>query len=401
MHPRATTLALCIVLATATARGEQAGISYTQALALARRSAPELAVARESERVARSEIGIATTYPNPTLVLGTSTQTARFSADLSLPLVVFGQRGTARMAASADLEAAQAESAVTWLDVRAATAHAFVKLWLAQRSAAARAEIARLVERLDDGVSERVRAGTAPELDGLRAHSERLRAETEATESERLVAAAAAELGVWVGELDGSALRATGDPPGPGAATLNELARRLDRNPEVVRQERAEHAALLHADAESALARPALSLELGVDAYDPTLPATNYRAGLGLELPLFNQRGAYVERERAAADVARERQRVARVHLSAELVAAFRRTEALSGRVVALQNGVVPAAESAASALEDAYTLGRVPLASVLDAEQSRITARLDLLEARADRADAWIDVERAAGVVR
>jgi outer membrane protein TolC len=71
---------------------------------------------------------------------------------------------------------------------------------------------------------------------------------------------------------------------------------------------------------------------------------------------------------------------------------------AISARMTALETGVVPSAEKAARATEEAYTMGRSALVAVLDAERARVDAGLGLLEARAGRAEAWIDVELALG---
>ena len=81
-----------------------------------------------------------------------------------------------------------------------------------------------------------------------------------------------------------------------------------------------------------------------------------------------------------------------------DLIVAYETFVALSHRLKALDGGVVPAAEAAARATEESYTLGRATLVTVLDSERARIDARLSLLETKAARANAWIDAERAAG---
>ena len=77
------------------------------------------------------------------------------------------------------------------------------------------------------------------------------------------------------------------------------------------------------------------------------------------------------------------------------------RFEAGRVRVEALKTGVLPAAEAAALAIEDAYGLGRATLVTVLDAEKARIDARLALATARGEQGDAWIEVERVLGVTQ
>jgi len=393
-------LALSLPCTRAHAQPSRAiAISQHEAVELARRGSPDVAVARGRESVARAEVGIAGTYPNPTVTGGTSTQAAKWSADIAIPLLVLGQRGAAMDAGRADLATVRADTEVTWNEVRASTSHAFVALWLAAQSASTRSEALVLSARLDDAVHQRVDVGAAPPLEGLRAHAERLRAEADAHAATTLIDAAASELGRWLGVTDGPALRPKGDPavpePPPSLASLRAHA---ERGPTVRREEADARAAEARADRERALVRPMLTLGLGLDAGDASYANTNYRAQLGVEVPLLSQRGAYVERERNAATAARTRATAERTRAATDLIAAYTRFEAASTRVQALEASVVPAMETAAKATEEAYGLGRSPLVAVLDAERARLDARLALIEARAERANTWIDVERATG---
>jgi outer membrane protein TolC len=386
------------LISSAGARAETP-ITFADAIARARRAAPDLATARARESVARAEVDVAGTVPNPTILGATSTQAAKISVGASIPLVILGQRGAAIDASRADLATVKMESEVTWTEVRAATARAFVTLWLAERTASARADAAAIVRHVEGAVLGRVEVGAAPQVEGLRVRAERLRADADAQEAAQLVAAAGSDLGRWIGVVDGAGLRALGDPEVPAEPpAFTALAARVDANPAIRREELDARAAEARANRERALVRPGLTLDIGMDAYDPTLPATNYRAQLGIEVPLFNQRGAFIERERRNADAARARTAAERTRRAADLVAAYRTFEAISSRTKALSDGVVPAADAAAVATEESYTLGHAPLVAVLDAEKARIDAKLALLEARAARAEAWIEVERAIG---
>jgi cobalt-zinc-cadmium efflux system outer membrane protein len=141
-----------------------------------------------------------------------------------------------------------------------------------------------------------------------------------------------------------------------------------------------------------------MSLDLGTDVGDPTLAGTNYRAQLTIEVPLFNQRGAYIDRERAIGEVARARVQAAHVQGATELSAAYRTFEAATARQRTLVEAVLPAAQGAAKGTEEAYVLGRAQLVAVLDAERALVDARLTALDAQASRATAWSDIEHALG---
>ncbi len=402
-----TALAFALALASsvATAGPEDAPhathISYAQSLARARLAAPDIAIARGREAVAEAEVGVAGTYPNPSVLVGTTTQTAKLSVGASVPLVVFGQRGAAIDASQADLATVRVDSQVTWSEVRAQTAHAYVALWSSEQIALARTDAAALASRLEKAVVGRVEVGAAPEVDGLRVKAERLRAEADADEAAQLVSATSADLARFVGITPADSLRAGSEPDVPEAPPpLGELLARAGENPSARREASDALAAEARVRREHALLRPGLTLDLGADVGDATIAnsATNYRAQLAVEVPLFSQRGGYVARERASAAAARSRSSAEQQRARAAVEVAYRTFVAASGRMKALGGGVVPAARAAAKATEESYTLGRAPLVAVLEAERARLDAEVSLVDARGTRANAWIDVERALG---
>ena len=379
---------------------EHRQISYVQVLDLAERVSPSMQVARAEEGVVASEVGIAGVLPNPTLIGGTSTQTAKISLGVSVPLVILGQRGASVKASQAGLESAHVGTEATKSDSRAAAAHAFVALWSAERIAQARSNAEDLVSRLDRAVSTRVQLGGVPEVEGIRSNALKLRAHAEAVQAAQLVRAAAADLGRWIGESDTSELRTTGDPVVPSEPPpLSGLLGRVSQGPAVARERAAARAAQSRADRERALVRPALTLDVGMDAKDPTLPATNYRAQLGVELPLFTQRAPYIQREDRSAAAAEWRARYQMSTLSADLIVAYRTFEAATASKVTLEGAGIPAARAAARSTEESYSLGRATLEAVLDADRSLIDVEISWLDASAARAHAWIDVEHAMGV--
>lgn len=378
----------------------QTPISYANALTLSRQRAPTAALAYATQTVAEADSRVAGVYPNPILQAGTSTQSARLSLGVSVPLVVLGQRGSALRAGRAELSVAKFGTLVALSDVRAATGHAFVALWLAQHTADARSDAAAVAAKLESAALGRVELGSAPQLDGLRAHAERLRADMDAQSARARVDAAAAELAVWVGAAYDEPLRASGDPEVPAAPPqLSELWQRAASNPTVQRANAEIAASQARAASERAQVRPLMSLDLGADWYDPTTPATNYRAQIGVEVPMFNQRGPLIEREERRSVAARWQARAEQARLGSALVFSYRNFSAATQRMEALASGVLPAAAAAAQATEESYTLGRAPLVAVLDAERARIETELSFMESQSDRADAWLEVEHTLGV--
>jgi cobalt-zinc-cadmium efflux system outer membrane protein len=310
---------------------------------------------------------------------------------------VLGQRGASVTASRAALDTTRVESEIAWTDVRAATARAYVQLWLAQERAAARKEGSVIATRLDDAVASRVELGAAPEVDGLRTRAERLRAEADAREADALVDAAASQLAFYLGSADG--VRADGEYGVPlDAPALGPLTARIDTTPLVRRETSDARAADARVDRERALVRPTPVVELGADVGDPTLPSTNYRATLALDVPLLSMRGPQIEREKATAATARSRAQVEIARGRAELAAAYHTFVAADARAKTLRTGVLVAADAAARATEESYALGRAQLVAVLDASRTRLDTRITLADAIATRAQAWIAIEHLLG---
>src|SRR5215471_15689792 len=95
-------------LAAAAARAQtadgvrvRAPISLTAAREAATRQAPDVALARDRHEIARTQVEVAGALANPTVTVTTARETARLGAGVSLPVPLFGQRGTAVSAARA------------------------------------------------------------------------------------------------------------------------------------------------------------------------------------------------------------------------------------------------------------------------------------------------------------
>ena len=372
-------------------------VTGVEALKRVHAAAPELRVARARQAIAQSEIGVAGVLPNPVIIVSTSTQAARLSLGASLALPVLGQRGATVAASRAEFETVRVEGEITWNEVRAGAARAYVQLWLAQERAVARREGALIAARIDDAVAARVELGAAPEVDGLRTRAERLRGEADAREADELVDAAASQLGFYLGTTD--AVRADGEYGVPtDAPALLALASKIETTPLVRRENSDARAADARVDREKALVRPTPVVELGTDIGDPTLPANNYRATVAIDIPLLSMRGAQIDRERAFAAAARSRASVEAARGRAGLTSAYHTFVAADARATTLRTGVLVAAEAAARATEESYALGRAQLVAVLDASRTRLDTRLTLAEAIATRAQAWIEIEHLLG---
>jgi cobalt-zinc-cadmium efflux system outer membrane protein len=374
-------------------------LSYEEAIELSRVHAPQIEVARRTEYVAEADARVAGLYPNPTVLAGTNSQVARLSVGASVPLLILGQRGAAIATGRAEYRAAKIDTEVIAADVRAAAAHAFVALWAAEHAADARERAVAVALRLERAVQGRVELGSAPAMEALRSRSELLRTQSDAALARQMVESTSAELALWINRPS-SVIRTRGSPSAPERVPpLSELGNHVDDNPSVRRALAEVSASFARVRRERAQVRPLMTLEVGADLWDPTLPGTNYRAQLGVEVPLFNQRGPLIEREQRRAAAAQAQAHLERIQTLSALIVAYRNYAGLTRQRHALADSVLPAAEAAAQASEESYVLGRAPLVSVLEAARTRIETELQLLDAMTAQANAWIDLEHALGV--
>jgi cobalt-zinc-cadmium efflux system outer membrane protein len=376
-------------------------LPFERARALAERWAGEVQVAERRAEVARAEVAVAGALSNPTLTVLTARQTAELGIGLSVPLPLFGQRGTAIRAARADLDVAQLDVAVVRNEARFGVSVAWIDLWEAQERSRVLILAAEEAGRLLSIARQRFDAGSAPRLDVVRATADEARAQAEAASARAAIGAAAARLSHWLGgeEEEGGPVRASGQADYPVAPPrLGELVAAGVGHPALVRDRAEAAAADAHLAAEQRQRWPLIDAQVTVNSGDPTLPGTDVIAGAALELPVLNLRGGSIARARAQRLLAEATALADARRLVAELRDAYRRTEGAAERARGLQRTVLPAMEEARRMTEEGYRAGRLDLLRLLEAQRAVLDSRLAAAEAAAALARAFADLERATG---
>jgi outer membrane protein, heavy metal efflux system len=375
-------------------------VTFAEARAAGEAAAPEVTLAARRDDVARAATGVAGALANPTVGVTTARETARLGASVSLPLALFGQRGTAVAAARADAAAAGLDVQAARAEGRFAASLAWLDLWEAEGRARLFAEAAGDAERVAAIADEKFKAGSAPRVDVLRTAADRARARADAAFAAASVPAAAARLAIAMGDAGGAGLRAEGQPGlDRGAGELADLARLLPAHPVVQRDQARIEAAAAHVRAEQRLRWPAINAELAVNWHDPTLPATDVIGGLAFEAPVLSLRGGAIARARAEQALAETSAALELRRLDAELAEAYARAQGAGARARSLSTDVLPALEEVRRMTEEGYRDGRVDLLRLIDAQRARLDSRLAQVEAEAAWERALAEVERAVGV--
>jgi cobalt-zinc-cadmium efflux system outer membrane protein len=385
--------------AAAVAHAEDAPIAVTLAEVLAAApKAPAAQVARHEVEAAEALTRAAGAWPDPSLRVETHRLTARLVAGATIPLPVFGTVGAARRAAEAQVDAVRAEAITAGREVRRRAVTAWIALARADGEIAATATAAIQAAELERIAGGRLDAGVGADVDITTARAARARAELAAANARRAQQAAAAELAGVLGRDPMTPLVAAGELPGRDAIAIETLRARLAAHPEraaALRRVTAAEAAVAQVRAQG---WPSLAVEAQVSAFDPTTPGTDVLVALSLDLPLFARTADRARSARATAAAQRARLVVTETQLGAGLVAAYRRWQAASEKVAALETDIVPAQERAATLSAQAYREGARDLASALQADRDLAAVRAEVIAARADLATAWADLQDAAG---
>ncbi len=408
MHPRRRTLFGILLVGGASASARP--ISFGEARAAAERLSPDVLLAARRLDVARADIHVAGALANPAFTATTAAQTARLGMTLSVPVPLFGQRGTAIDAATADSRVAALDAAVTAQDARWSATQAWIDLWEAQERSNVLAQAASDADRLLGIAKERFDSGSAPRLDVVRATADRARAAADASFAKTAIQSAASRLGPWIGETTTGGLEATGQPGFAGnLPDLSTLQAVISRQRVLKRDRAGIEAAEAHVRAEERQRWPVIDAQLSVNLFDPSLEqvpgatpsplgTNDIIGGISFELPVLSLRGGAIERARAEKAVAEATVSADEARLIAALRDAYQHTQGAAEQVRSLRTEALPAMEEARRMTEEGYRAGRVDLLRLLEAQRALLDTRLAVAEAVANWSRACADLERAAG---
>ncbi len=371
-------------------------VTFEAARSLAQQQAPDVALAQLRTAVAGAEVAIASALANPTLTVSSGTQSAKLSTGLSVPLPLFGQRGTARSAAQADANVARLEVKVARREARRAATLAWVDLWEAQQRSNLRVIAASDAQRVLDVAREKFDAGTGAKVDLLRTRADQARAAADADAATHDVAAASTRLAVLLGAE--SSLIAAGEP---GYGELpGELTLGLADHPALVRDREAVSAAEAHLVAERRQRWPMLNAQFAVNQFDPSYSGQEFVFGLSFDLPVLSLRGGAIARASAQQQIAEATLTLEEKRLRSEMGEAWQRVLASAAQRLALKTQVLPDLEETRALTEEGYRLGRLELLRVLEAQRALLEARLAQVQAFATWTRAVADLERSSNLV-
>lgn len=344
--------------------------------------------------LARSEIFIADTRPNPELELsrerGGGDSSGRESAVLlSQTFELGGRRGLRRAAAEQGLIAAESEIAYERVRLRADVLRAYSEAVAAEWRARTQEEIVAGLRELAVAAARRHDAGDLSGYESRRIAQASTQAQARGAQALAEAGAARARLAALVGDVALDAALDT-DPPLPPAPAHDDQA----PTPELEALDaRRRHAEAL-ADAEKRFALP-LSVGVGSKRIEQAGVREDVAVfELGLPLPLFDRNQGERARTAAAADEADAQYRRALLQTRSRRIAALAQARTLSASARQLLDVAVPEARALTRIARASFAEGELDLVGLLDAYDAEAAVIDQALDQQARALDALLELQ-------
>jgi cobalt-zinc-cadmium efflux system outer membrane protein len=391
------------------ARDEQSGVNpgYAGSLTLgeavhrALRFSPLVQAAEIEIDAKRAEALQAGLRPNPEFggdVQNIAQDAQESTIELAQVFELGGKRLKRLRAAELEVGVAAWELEAARLRVASDTAQAFVDVLASQDRIAILEDLQTVAEKLIKAVAERVKAGKGSPVESQRVQIEGARAKAELRAEEMLLLATKRRLANNWGARYADFGAAQG-----GLATTNhipsveQVSFYLESNPEIARWA----AEMTRRRAVLALARaqavPDLTLGAGARRVEEN-EETGAVVGLSIPIPLFNRNQGNIAAAQTRIFKAERESLAARTAVTGLLLEAYGRLVVAAEKLKGLEKDVLPAAEDVYGATIEGYTAGKFDLLSVLDAQRTLFSTRLEIVNARAEFQKAKVQIEALIG---
>ena len=385
----------------------------------------DLAAIRERIAEAKGLARQAGVRPAPTLALNGATGKPlgtigeeQYGAEYSQAIETFGKRGKRIRVAGFGVGIAEANlqqrSTQLAYDISAAYAEVSAerhKLKLLGNLIDLNQDTLRLTEA-------RVKEGDVAPLEASLLRVEISRAEVSRRSAQSRLTSAELELRLLAG-LDSATLIPDSDIPAPTPTNLDTLKRdSLENRPDLKTARLEEEQEAAGIDLARAEAKPDVTLSAGYTRQDSEFDGLfglnssgalspirerNDILNFGVSIPLRTSRSGAgnVQAATARTSGARLRREYLERNIPLEVETAYQRWRAASESLQMLQSGVLGPSTSNLSVIREAYKLGQLRLLDVLNEQRRLVDTQLAYIEAQADVARTWAEVERAAGGIR
>lgn len=393
-----------ILLFSITGVASSETLTLEQLLDLLQQNNPSLFSAEADKNFAVGAMKTAKQYPNPDMDIGGglamglgqgalsgSAQQFYMSQPLDLPFV----REARRLVAEAGINSAEQARDAVWLIIRAKTRQAFYEILRRQAELVICQDNEHLLEQIRNKVALKVEVGEAAKYEEVKAEAELLNAVKLRMSAVVLVDDAKSALRALFSNGLSSDFTIQGELPKPPMQlpSLDSLQETVMLQQPLLQKVHAEiNKAQARVHLEQQMRYPQPVLKAGVES-DPGLQ--QWRIGVSVPLPIWNQRqGPIAEAQAHLQHIEAEATEI-QLSVLRELQHAYNSYLIADKQVNVFETGLLKQAEKALQVAESAYRLGARGILDYLDAQRTFRSVRNDYINARFDRENALIDLER------
>ncbi|MBX9871680.1 MAG: TolC family protein [Burkholderiaceae bacterium] len=371
------------------------------ALQTALRQNPQLRIAELEVEANKGAVQQARIIPNPSLGFeqqDTGRATRQTTVQLSQPIELGGKRSARMELANSGQEVAMAELAMRLAELRAVTTQAFFEALIAQERVRVAEESLKIVASGTAATARRVTAGKISPTEETRARvaEANVRIELRQAQADRLAAlrSLALVMGLPANSIDQLDGRPETLPIPQGGEAIND---RLMKSPLLRRAQGEVRRAQAAYELERARRIPDVTVSLGA-VRSQDFGRDQPIIGISIPLPLFDRnQGAQLQALRRL-DAAQVQAEAEEARLRSEVLQAADQLQARTSEVQALQQEVLPGAQSAYEAASRGFELGKFGFLDVLDAQRTWLLARTQYLNALGEAHRASAELERRLG---
>jgi outer membrane protein, heavy metal efflux system len=374
-------------------REEPAGsLTLTQVMALVSERSPVLAADAWSVRAAEERKRYAGSISNPEVTalvedaLGTGDFSGfdRSQATLEVGQVIElgGKRGARRAVAEGEEDVARRDYEHRRVEVAGNATIAFIHVVADQHRVALAKKARELAAAAAEAAERRVQSGATSTVEEQRARILLARSIIDEESAAHELASARRRLAAAWGSAEPRFTEAKADlfsrAPAPA---FEELAARIDRNPEMRRLagERARRTAAL--DLARARAVPDVRTFAGVRRLEG-VDETAFLGGVSLMLPVFDRNRGAVGEARALRSQIEDETAAVKVELLATLFAEYQELAHVTTALDSLEKDVIPRAEKMLEAIDEGFRLGRFTQLELVDAQRTLVEVRNEHIDA-------------------
>jgi cobalt-zinc-cadmium efflux system outer membrane protein len=380
--------------------------SLEQLLQVAAQENPIMNILKAQEDSARSSIKTAESFLNPEIEAGSGPTKDRntsqdkkdnwgvtISQSLEFPHV----RNARRAIAESKLQYVESNSFSTKVNLNLQIKKRFYDVIQNQ-------EILKIAESDRDSLRDirgrvalKVDVGDSPRYELIKADTELIAAERDAQAAKLKIYESKLYLKGLIGKSIPDDFDVIGVMPNTDIKLdISQIRNEIKNSPKLKQIKAASEVAENRLRLEEKLINPGVTLKAGVNQ-DPDL--TQYRFGLSIPLPLWNQRQGQIGEATANYQEVQAQLSDQELTLTRDVESAYQRYLIAQQQVSSFETGLLTQAESVLKVVEAAYRYGERGILEYLDAQRTYRLVKKDYLTSRHDYVVAILEIEQLLGI--